>query len=87
MVIAVDRSKARLWQRSRKILCVRLDALGDVIMTGPAPRLAMQGFGMRRLNMSPFATMIPGGRKDRSEQRRTSWSATLRSRSSPPECS
>jgi lipopolysaccharide heptosyltransferase II len=38
MAIAIDRSRAPIWRKARRILCVRLDALGDVIMTGPALR-------------------------------------------------
>jgi len=53
------------WDRARNILCVRLDALGDVLMTTPALR-ALKGSGPgRRLTLltspsgSAVAPMIP----------------------------
>jgi lipopolysaccharide heptosyltransferase II len=31
-------SRSEVWSRAERVLCVRLDALGDVLMTGPAVR-------------------------------------------------
>ncbi|MFY4730104.1 glycosyltransferase family 9 protein [Nitrospira sp. BLG_2] len=62
MVIAVDRSRADLWRRSRRILCVRLDALGDVIMTGPALRALKQSFPDRHITLLTSASGVHAGR-------------------------
>jgi len=53
------------WDRSEKILCVRLDALGDVLMTTPALRALKQAGAGRRLTLlaSPagaaVASLVP----------------------------
>ncbi len=62
MVIAVDRPRARLWRRSRRILCVRLDALGDVIMTGPALRALKQSSPDRHITLLTSASGAHAGR-------------------------
>ena len=51
---------ARAWGRAEHILCVRLDALGDVLMTGPAIRaLKCSGAGRRiSLLTSPAGAAI-----------------------------
>ena len=43
-------TKLEAWARARKILCVRLDAMGDVVMTTPAIRLRTRG----RNDRSPY---------------------------------
>lgn len=51
---------ARDWKTARNILCVRLDAIGDVLMTGPALR-ALRDSGRRRritLLTSPYGAAI-----------------------------
>lgn len=40
-----------LWQRARRILCVRLDALGDVLMTTPALRALKQSAPEREITL------------------------------------
>jgi lipopolysaccharide heptosyltransferase II len=54
------------WQQARNILCIRLDALGDVLMTTPALRaLKESGAGGRRITLltssagAEIATLIP----------------------------
>ena len=50
------------WQAARRILCVRLDALGDVLMTTPALRALKHSSQQRRLTLlcSPAgAAMLP----------------------------
>ena len=48
------------WDRVRNILCVRLDAIGDVLMTGPALRALRVGHPERRLTLltSPYGASI-----------------------------
>lgn len=42
---------ARTWERARRILCVRLDTIGDVLMTGPAIRALRESAGGRRVTL------------------------------------
>jgi lipopolysaccharide heptosyltransferase II len=48
------------WQRAENVLCVRLDALGDVLMTTPALRALKQSHSGRRLTLltSPAAAAL-----------------------------
>ncbi|HZV06668.1 MAG TPA: lipopolysaccharide heptosyltransferase II [Gemmataceae bacterium] len=48
------------WQRAENVLCVRLDALGDVLMTTPALRALKQSHPGRRLTLltSPAAAAL-----------------------------
>ena len=48
------------WQRAENVLCVRLDALGDVLMTTPALRALKQSRPGRRLTLltSPAASAL-----------------------------
>ncbi|EPS1227515.1 glycosyltransferase family 9 protein, partial [Burkholderia cenocepacia] len=39
------------WSRARRILCVRLDSIGDVLMTTPALRALKEGGHDRRLTL------------------------------------
>jgi lipopolysaccharide heptosyltransferase II len=39
------------WDRARRVLCVRLDSLGDVLMTTPALRALRRSFPDRRLTL------------------------------------
>ena len=39
------------WQQARKILCIRLDAIGDVLMTTPAIRALKQADGNRHITL------------------------------------
>ena len=59
MAIAADRPSARLWRQTWRILCLRLDALGDVIMTGSAPRIRSN----REYRSGNCATRQPTSRK------------------------
>ena len=51
---------AREWKDVRNILCVRLDAIGDVLMTGPALRALREGQPQRRITLltSPYGASI-----------------------------
>jgi lipopolysaccharide heptosyltransferase II len=60
--IAADRPSARLWKQTRRILCVRLDALGDVIMTGPALRALKQSAPDRHITLLTSAAGVHAGR-------------------------
>ena len=62
MAIAVDRPRARLWRQTGRILCVRLDALGDVIMTGPALRALKQSAPDRHITLLTSAAGVHAGR-------------------------
>lgn len=42
---ALIRSTSKKWHAARRILCVRLDAMGDVLMTGPAIRAVKHASG------------------------------------------
>src|SRR5947209_5698442 len=44
-------STARSWIRAQNVLCVRLDALGDVLMTTPALRALKESHPSRRLTL------------------------------------
>ena len=50
----------REWKDARNILCVRLDAIGDVLMTGPALRALREGHPQRRITLltSPYGASI-----------------------------
>jgi lipopolysaccharide heptosyltransferase II len=53
------------WQQAENVLCVRLDALGDVLMTTPALRALKEGRPLRRLTLltspaaAPLAPLLP----------------------------
>jgi lipopolysaccharide heptosyltransferase II len=47
---ALAEDRGRAWSRARRILAIRLDAVGDVLMTGPALR-ALRNSGGRRLTL------------------------------------
>jgi lipopolysaccharide heptosyltransferase II len=55
-------SAAGDWDRAETILCVRLDALGDVLMTTPALRALKESFPGRRLTLlaSPAGAEVAG---------------------------
>lgn len=55
-----DPQWSREWDAARNILCVRLDALGDVLMTGPALRALREGHSDRRITLltSPYGASI-----------------------------
>jgi lipopolysaccharide heptosyltransferase II len=44
-------SDAKKWQRAEKILCIRLDSLGDILMTTPAMRALKEDHARRRLTL------------------------------------
>src|SRR5690606_23592393 len=54
------------WQGAREVLCVRLDSLGDVLMTGPALHALRRAVPGRRITLltSPAgaraAALLPG---------------------------
>ncbi|HEY8520958.1 MAG TPA: lipopolysaccharide heptosyltransferase II [Gammaproteobacteria bacterium] len=43
--------RLRYWQTARRVLCVRLDALGDVLMTTPALRAVKRGHPERHVTL------------------------------------
>ncbi len=47
----IDVSGSNKWRNARKILCVRLDAMGDVLMTGPAIRALRESAPERRITL------------------------------------
>lgn len=55
-----DARWAREWRAARNILCVRLDAIGDVLMTGPALRALREQNPQRRITLltSPYGASI-----------------------------
>jgi lipopolysaccharide heptosyltransferase II len=50
------------WARARRILCVRLDQIGDVLMTGPAIRALRESAPDRRITLltSPAGAAVAG---------------------------
>lgn len=50
------------WQAARNILCVRLDQLGDVLMTGPAIRALKESAPNRRITLLTSASGAEAGR-------------------------
>jgi lipopolysaccharide heptosyltransferase II len=44
-------SDEKKWQRADNILCIRLDSLGDILMTTPALRALKEGYPGRRLTL------------------------------------
>ena len=44
------------WQSARNVLCVRLDSLGDVLMTTPAIRAVRESRGVRRITLLTSAS-------------------------------
>src|SRR5437868_2427816 len=55
-------SAAQVWDQAEHILCVRLDALGDVLMTTPALRALKESRAGRRLTLwtSPAGAEVAG---------------------------
>lgn len=60
--IAIDRPRAHFWRQARRVLCVRLDALGDVIMTGPALRALKQSARDRHITLLTSPSGAHAGR-------------------------
>jgi lipopolysaccharide heptosyltransferase II len=61
-MMAIEPSRSLVWRQTRKILCVRLDALGDVIMTGPALRAFKQSVPDRHITLLTSASGVHAGR-------------------------
>jgi lipopolysaccharide heptosyltransferase II len=57
-----DELRKDAWHRARRILCVRLDALGDVIMTGPALRAVKESAPHRQVSLLTSASGAEAGR-------------------------
>ena len=55
------------WSQARRVLCVRLDAAGDVLMTEPALRALATSVPGRRLTL---LTSRSGGKADIARRRR-----------------
>lgn len=61
----VPEASRQFWQKASNILCVRLDAIGDVLMTTPAIRALRQDNTQRRITLltssagASIASMIP----------------------------
>lgn len=51
-----------VWSRARRILCIRLDALGDVIMTGPALRALKESAPDRQISLLTSSSGAEAGR-------------------------
>ena len=49
--MSADSSPGEAWSRARNVLCVRLDALGDVLMTTPALRALHESAPGRRITL------------------------------------
>jgi len=49
--MAPDVSRLEIWRSAKNILCVRLDAMGDVLMTGPAIRALRECSPNRRVTL------------------------------------
>lgn len=47
----LDINRIQFWRRAQNILCVRLDAMGDVLMTGPAIRALRESAPNRRITL------------------------------------
>lgn len=62
MILAIGPQRVDLWRQARRILCVRLDALGDVIMTGPALRALKQSAPSRHITLLTSASGAQAGR-------------------------
>lgn len=58
----IDGARARLWQRARRILCIRLDSLGDVIMTSPAVAAVKQSIPGRHVTLLTSSSGAQAGR-------------------------
>ncbi len=50
------------WRRARHILCIRLDTLGDVLMTGPAIRALKESAPQRRITLLTSPAGAEAGR-------------------------
>lgn len=50
-MILQDTTVEEQWQQAKKILCIRLDAIGDVLMTTPAIRALKQGDHNRHITL------------------------------------
>ena len=61
-----QRSPSDAWEAARRILCVRLDGLGDLVMTGPAIRALKESGSDRHVTLltssagARAATLLPG---------------------------
>lgn len=54
-------NRAQLWSRAKNILCVRLDGMGDVLMTTPALRALRESTAGRRLTLLTSRAGRPAG--------------------------
>lgn len=61
-MMTIEPSRSLVWRQTRKILCVRLDALGDVIMTGPALRALKQSVPDCHITLLTSASGAHAGR-------------------------
>ena len=52
-MLAVDSTK---WNRAKRLLCVRLDSIGDVLMTTPAIRALKEGGADREITLLTSAS-------------------------------
>lgn len=64
-----------LWRRARRILCVRLDALGDVLMTTPALRALKQSAPDREIHLLTSAAAAAAARHAPMVDRILTWEA------------
>jgi lipopolysaccharide heptosyltransferase II len=57
-----DELRQGAWRRARRILCIRLDTLGDVIMTGPALRAVKESAPDRQVSLLTSSSGAEAGR-------------------------
>jgi lipopolysaccharide heptosyltransferase II len=60
--LSTGASSSRAWQDARRILCVRLDAMGDVLMMSPAIRALAGADGRRALTLFTSPSGAEAGR-------------------------
>jgi lipopolysaccharide heptosyltransferase II len=58
----MDYARADLWRKARRILCVRLDSLGDVLMTSPALHALKQSEPHRSITLLTSPSGAQAGR-------------------------
>lgn len=60
--MTIDGARTRLWREAHRILCIRLDSLGDVIMTSPAMAAVKQSRPDRHVTLLTSSSGAQAGR-------------------------